>query len=68
MNNKKQKPIIICGVMNMDGTPAKRTKEETERFITMMSNNGEYDVIYREDTIIPDTMSIIAKINKTNNE
>ena len=27
------KPIIFCGVTNMDGTPAKKTKEESDEFI-----------------------------------
>lgn len=57
------KPIVYCGVTNMDGTPAKRTKEETERFVKMMSNNGEYDIIYDETNTIPNVMKSL--INTT---
>lgn len=57
------KPIVYCGVTNMDGTPAKRTKEETERFVKMMSNNGEYDVVYDETNTIPNVMKSL--INTT---
>ncbi len=57
------KPIVYCGVSNMDGTPAKRTKEETDQFVKMMSNNGEYDVIYDETNTIPNVMKSL--INTT---
>lgn len=62
------KPIVYCGVSNMDGTPAERTKEETEIFVKMMSNNGEYDVIYDETNTISNVMkSLINTTPKTNN-
>ena len=62
------KPIIFCGVTNMDGTPAKKTKEESDEFVKIMSNNGEYDVIYDETNTIPNIMkSFINKISETTN-
>jgi hypothetical protein len=61
------KPIIICGVTNIDGTPAKRTKEENDAFVKMMSDNGKYDVIYDETNTIPNIMnSLIKTIPQTN--
>ena len=62
------KPIIYCGVTNIDGTPAKRTKEEIDKFVKMMSNNGEYDVIYDETNTIPNVMKSLINITpKTKN-
>jgi len=53
------KPIIICGVSNPDGTPVERTKEETDKFIEMMSDNGKYEVIYDKTNIIPNMMQTL---------
>lgn len=65
MNNK---PIIICGVSNMFGTPVKKTKEEIEQFKSMMSSNGEYDVIYDETNTIPSIMTTIAVLSQINKD
>lgn len=59
---KKQKRTIFCGVENMDGTPAKLTKEQRKKFIDSMSNGGKNNVVFCEDNTIPKTMKIITAI------
>ena len=65
MKTEEQKPMVFCGVINMDGTPAKMTEEEKERFVKMCSNNGQYNAVFCEDNSIPKAMEELAKILKT---
>ena len=52
------KPIIVCGVTNMDGTPVQYTKEQQEEFCKNIAGN-EYDVIFDETNSIPNLMKSI---------
>ena len=65
MKKEEQKPLVFCGVTNMDGTPAQMTEEEKERFTKMCSNDGEYNAVFCEDNSIPKAMEELAKILKT---
>ena len=65
MKKEKQKPLVFCGVTNMDGTHAQITEEEKERFTKMCSNDGEYNAVFCEDNSIPKAMEELAKILKT---
>lgn len=61
-----KKPLIICGVTDMEGNAVKKTKEEQEAFIKMMSNNGEYDVIFDETNGTLKLMNGLVKVPLSN--
>lgn len=57
------KKTIICGVVDYDDKPVHYTKEEQEKFSKMMSNGGEYNVIFDETNVIPMAMKTLIKGN-----
>lgn len=67
MKNEKEKPTVFCGVLNMDGSPAKMTEDEVARFMKMCSNNGENKVIFCRDNSIPKALETIATSGKREN-
>ena len=49
------KPIIICGVVDMEGNPVKYTKEQQEEFCKKVAGD-EYEAIFDETNSIPNLM------------
>ena len=42
---KNKKPMVFCGVINMDGTPAILTEEEKKEFAKNVGGN-QFDAVY----------------------
>jgi hypothetical protein len=47
-----EKPLVFCGVTNMDGAPAKMTDEEIERVRKMCEGDGKYNAVFCKDNLV----------------
>lgn len=55
---KSDKPIIFCGVNDMDGNPVKMSKEEQEEFTKKVAGD-EFNAVFCEDNLIPKIMELM---------
>lgn len=62
MNKNLDKPIVFCGVLDMNGEPVKMSKEEQEQFTKKVSGD-EFNAVFCEDNFIPKLMESMT-LNK----